>query len=235
MGAGVTFTDSVLGGNWSASGPLIIDAGGAATGMANGSAVIVYKLLNSCGADSTRLYTYVDTVLKPSINGIDILCLGKTDTLSVSPNTGSWFIQNNGLQFVVSNILIADSAGSDTLVYTCANICGGRSVYFPVYVYTKAQCDSVNYINDPVGTQPLHVIVYPNPSYGKFTLQLPIDGKGCDVSFTVTDITGKAIYEREISNPNKKLPIDLTNMPPGTYILKTILDRVVYYNKLVVW
>ena len=77
--------------------------------------------------------------------------------------------------------------------------------------------------------QPVELMVYPNPSNGKFELSSNINGA---YDIQVLDITGQMI--RRYNTANKLFEIDITNSPAGVYFLKVTGDRVNKTMKLIV-
>jgi len=75
--------------------------------------------------------------------------------------------------------------------------------------------------------------VYPNPSFGTFTINLP--STFSKASLTVFSMNGKWILTREIDSETESnlVSIDLQNQEPGMYILKFISDGQSYSKKLV--
>lgn len=59
------------------------------------------------------------------------------------------------------------------------------------------------------------VVIYPNPSSGKFSISLPEDLQEANVS--VTNISGKEIFQRKVQRTNS-IEVEL-NVPPGLYFV----------------
>ena len=62
------------------------------------------------------------------------------------------------------------------------------------------------------------ITVFPNPSYGNFTLGLPVTAAGSIV--TVGDIYGRVITTLEAPPGQDKMEVSLHNLPAATYVLK---------------
>lgn len=74
--------------------------------------------------------------------------------------------------------------------------------------------------------------IYPNPSSGKFTIQindLKLSATNCQLS--ISNIQGKSIYQSVIINT--KSEIDISNQPSGLYIISVNTGEKVYHQKLV--
>lgn len=80
-----------------------------------------------------------------------------------------------------------------------------------------------------------NISVYPNPSNGKFTLDIIMPGTG-DAAVQVRDLTGREIYVKlleNISGTHSSI-IDLGNFSRGIYMLDVKIGRKNYIRKLVV-
>lgn len=75
--------------------------------------------------------------------------------------------------------------------------------------------------------------IYPNPSNGSFIVELP-NGNFRNGYLSISDISGKIIYDQSISPNTTNIYIPLTNTPAGTYIVSTQLDGRVLAQKLVI-
>ncbi len=77
------------------------------------------------------------------------------------------------------------------------------------------------------------ISVYPNPSSGKFQLQLNGNIPE-EFELTVTDISGRIIYRQQIDNYRTDAQIDIADCKSGMYFLKLINDNKVLSTKLIV-
>lgn len=163
------------------------------------------------------------------------------DTLITSDNmtnngdisTGNWInagtITGTNGQFCVGGMFLNESDISGTL-----DICDATpGTFYDINVGTISS--SVTYcavgpcatnvaINDI--TDPAHLIVYPNPSTGIFTLSAAINSY-----ITVSTITGKQILSQQISTINPS--IDLTNQPNGVYFLQFTSEKGSFSKKII--
>ncbi len=71
------------------------------------------------------------------------------------------------------------------------------------------------------------IIIYPNPNNGVFTVELPIDLAEVANHIHVVSITGKIIYNGTIPMGEYSMKIDLSNVPPGIYILSAVNSNLV--------
>ena len=72
-------------------------------------------------------------------------------------------------------------------------------------------------------------IVYPNPSNGIFTVNT--GGYFGKINLKVTGITGNVVYQSDIEG--EKAKIDISDYPPGVYIL-TISDANTTVTKMII-
>jgi|GEM_PF-1772550 len=70
---------------------------------------------------------------------------------------------------------------------------------------------------------------YPNPSNGNTAINYEIDGKLNDVTFTLTDVTGRIVYQQPINNT--KGNIQLNNLPTGIYQYNLSTTQMVLASK----
>ena len=78
------------------------------------------------------------------------------------------------------------------------------------------------------------ISIYPNPVANLLSVAISAD-KATEGQLTVTDISGKALYSRIVKLPagNTLLPVPLSNMAAGTYIIKVQLNDDVVIKKFV--
>ncbi|MDQ3192302.1 MAG: S8 family serine peptidase [Bacteroidota bacterium] len=77
------------------------------------------------------------------------------------------------------------------------------------------------------------VIVYPNPSNGRFNLNIK-NSQENSVEITVTDLSGRKVYSRNIPkiNSNFTTEIDLSDFSTGIYYLQLISGENIFHKKL---
>jgi len=72
------------------------------------------------------------------------------------------------------------------------------------------------YTGDDLSTEKPQGLVYPNPSNGEFTFEMPSQTELR--SYTVTNLYGQTVLEKTSENTNS-FTIDIRNLPSGLYIL----------------
>lgn len=70
---------------------------------------------------------------------------------------------------------------------------------------------------------PLELIYYPNPSNGRFTLKMKLNGNQ-PLGVSITDLSGKVIFEEQLKtfDGNYSREFDLTGQPAGIYLLQVV-------------
>jgi hypothetical protein len=124
-GATITLTDTVPNGMWLCSNTHAIDSAGITTGLSAGLDTIMYILSNSCGADTAFKVIKINPLPSAGlIIGFDVVCIGKTITLSASSAGGTWINSNSSASISAAGLLSGISVGKDTIGYIVANSCG---------------------------------------------------------------------------------------------------------------
>ena len=77
------------------------------------------------------------------------------------------------------------------------------------------------------------IIIYPNPSTGKFTID--IGNKTQVKNIKVINLTGRVIYDKDINSTisTNSLDVDLDKRSKGIYLVKVALEEIVIVRKLV--
>ena len=144
---------------------------------------------------------------------------------------------------VVSNATISDfddSTAPDYVVEIAPTASGTVTINVPEnsaidtvgHGNTAATQWSVTYT--PTGIEKLKeygVNIFPNPSTGKFTIEIENDYSVIDVS--VIDLSGKIIYNELFNNENLK-EIDLNGFAKGMYILQLNVDSEKLTTKILI-
>jgi hypothetical protein len=75
--------------------------------------------------------------------------------------------------------------------------------------------------------------LYPNPSTGLFTLEVPFEGENIDI--LITDLQGKVVARKSIEeNWEPKQQFDLRNMAKGIYLIYAKTEHQMFNEKLFV-
>ena len=192
----------------------------------------MYSVSNICGTKDTFQVVTVESIPAPYINGVGIVCLGHGfDTLYGNPLGGTWTSSNTGLATVTTaGYVSAVDTGTVMISYTVTNACGTGVATEQVKVLNSICNDAVKMVN----AADEGIKVYPNPSEGQFTVELPYSGSKTTVM--ITDVYGKIVETTELENNSSlKLNYDMKNVARGTYLIKVIMDNKTYREKLVIW
>jgi hypothetical protein len=208
------FVASVVGGAWSSSDASIVTvAGGLATGVSAGSAVISYSRTNFCGTSAATLnVTVVPVIDAGSIAGSDTVCYQNTVTLTCAVAGGTWFSTS---LFVSVNAATGEvtglAPGVAAIKYAVSNGCSKDTALFSIYVKYSIDCpttytESVTALSD--------IRLYPVPAHGVLTLESPMTGE-----LTVYTIDGRAIAN--YVTDGKMLQFSLpAGIAPGMYVCR---------------
>ena len=121
-GSSITLNDLVAGGVWSASNADATVLAGFVAGVTAGIDTIMYKVSNSCGADSaTKIIVVNATPDAGIINGSSSVCVGSIISLTDPTADGEWSASNTSAT-VVDGIVTGVIAGVDTIEYTVTNL-----------------------------------------------------------------------------------------------------------------
>lgn len=79
------------------------------------------------------------------------------------------------------------------------------------------------------------IYVFPNPTTGNFKINLA-NFKSQDAIILIFNNEGRLIYHKKFQeiNDNSQLNIDLERNVPGLYNLQVLIDRKIFYQKLIV-
>jgi uncharacterized protein YjdB len=124
VGATVTFTNAVSGGNWTSSNTAAATVGfstGIVTGIGAGTTTISYTLSTGC---RSTLVVSVDAQPNP-ITGITGICVGTTSTLNSTTPGGAWSSANTSIATVGvgTGIVTGVTSGTVMISYTTGSGC----------------------------------------------------------------------------------------------------------------
>ena len=138
---------------------------------------------------------------------------------------------NDGLEFWANS---AQGAGNLRLksVETGWNLKAFDSDFGKSIIY------SFSIIEDETGIKETQIDnrinIYPNPTKGNIAIDINLEYK-TNGSISVSDLTGRIIYEENINNISKGLVnIDLSNNPTGVYYCTFIFDDILETRKIVI-
>jgi hypothetical protein len=231
-GQTTNLTSSVSGGAWSSSTGSVasVSGTGVVTGIAGGTTVISYSVTNSCGtARATFTINVTPLPNVGAITGPDSVCVGDTIYMANSVPGGIWGNATGRAAVSSTGVVIGMVGGIDTVKYFVINACGSSAVATRV---VKVRDYGVCH---PVGVSPVpemagNMKVYPNPSAGIFTVEIPtLQGQA---SISVIDVLGKVV-DTKVTNTEKTL-FNLNNLAAGTYMVRVNMDGNTYRQAIVI-
>ena len=230
MGSTVTLTESVAGGEWSSGNTAIATIGstsGVVTPVSAGITSMIYTVTNICGsADTSIIFMVIALPFADTLVGNDSVCEGDTVHLSDIITSGVWTSSNTGVATVTAaGIVTGVAAGTAVISYTVTTPCGSGTGRWNFRVKSHAEC------NVGVATTPIAgaLSIYPNPSGGLVTLELPLNVNNSEI--IVTDVMGKVVEHRNVTNTTH-VSLDLGNNASGTYFIKVIAAGTTYRQKV---
>lgn len=156
---------------------------------------------------------------------------------------------NNAVRSVSSSGVISTVAGTHTNGYTGD---GGMAVVAEISSPKGIAIDALNrlfiadYDNNVIrvvrsntavnelNKKENGLTIYPNPSNGFVTIQLPVAGVASEL--TVTDVTGRVVDTKSIpANASAKFSYNTTGLPAGSYIVKLVSGGNTFREKLEVY
>ena len=229
-GAIATLTNSggLPGGTWSSSNDAVATVtNGVVSGVATGTSIISYSFTNYCGTATDTLEMTVNGLPAPgTISGADSICEGSSVTLIESVTGGIWSSSAATIGTVTSaGIFTAVHEGEVEVTYSVTGICGTSVAFRTLHVIASAACDGGTGVRTSFN-------IYPDPNNGSFTVEIPQPGNNAEI--TVMDVTGRKIQTITPQAGQLLVPVELANMPSGTYLVKLIADGKVYSGKVVI-
>jgi len=79
----------------------------------------------------------------------------------------------------------------------------------------------------------MNVKIYPNPSDGLVTLEMPTTPVSENCLITIYSLSGTLAYQLEYSNTNSPIHLDLTSLRAGNYIISVTSGEGNFSSKIV--
>lgn len=128
IGAAISLGTTGTGGAWSSGSPSVasVSTSGLVNGVATGTAVISYTVINGCGsASDTQRITVNALPSVGTITGTATVCAGSTTTLADTTTGGTWTSSNTAVATVTSTGVVHGVAGGSVAIsYSVTNSCG---------------------------------------------------------------------------------------------------------------
>jgi hypothetical protein len=232
-GATITLSDAVTGGSWSSGSTGIATVNTltrVVTGVAEGGATISYAVTNSCGtAVTTKIITVNPLPVAGAITGTSSVCAGTSITLSDASAGGVWSSGNTAKATInpSTGVVTGVAAGFTSITYAVTNACGTATTDYTLEVKSGSACNTS--LQTP---EELTFMVYPNPSNGSFTVEIP--GLTTDATITVVDVLGRFIDAKTANEKTGAVAFELENIVSGIYIVKVTIGDSTYRKNIVV-
>lgn len=217
MGGAITLTTTGSGGGWTSNNTSIatVSGFGIVLPVSPGGITITYAVTNSCGSSSAvkdvTVYPAVDAGV---ITGDNAVCAGNSILLEGSVVGGTWGSSNTTVAFVNSDgVVTGIMPGVASIRYTVVNACSIDTVGKLITVQASADCET--YVASVV--QPV-VSLYPNPTSGIFTIEVPQPGQ-----ISVIAVDGREIYKGSVKAGGNVVTLP-SGIAGGVYLCRFISD-----------
>lgn len=213
MGGAITLSTTGSGGGWSSNNTSIATVSGFGVVMpvTPGGITITYSVTNACGSDaSVKDVTVYPAVDAGTLSGDNTLCVGNSILLEASVADGTWASSNTTVAFVNSDgVVTGINAGIASIRYTVTNACSMDTISKLVTVQALADCET--YVPS---VAKLTIGLYPNPTNGTFTIEVPAAGK-----LSVIAIDGREVYATLIKSGLSTISLP-AGVASGVYLCK---------------
>ncbi|MDX2173442.1 MAG: LamG-like jellyroll fold domain-containing protein [Bacteroidota bacterium] len=206
----------------------IVPSGASTYSISGGSSVVTptsnasYSVTgtNSLGCvSSNTAVSSVSVNALPTINAVSnssLLCVGQTASLTASgAATYTWNTSANTSVIAISPSVTTTYTVNGTNANGCSNVA--------TVTQSVSACTG---IQSTIANQQLAITVYPNPSNGIYTIEVP-----SFMNITIVDVLGKVVYSQQLQDG--KYAINLTNLNNGLYILKAESNGAVKTTRLI--
>ena len=228
-GSSVTLVDTTSGGIWSASDTNVTVVGGVVTATSGGADTIFYSVTNSCGTVSATTFVLVNSGATAGvIMGDGAVCVDSAIILTDSLPGGAWSL-SNGNALISGGVLVGVTPGFDTVYYSLVTGCGLATAAEVIDIMPAGSCGPLA-VNNVANTG---VKVYPNPSNGAFTIELPQSVSNATI--TITDVMGKVVADRNVTAAKSAIvSFDLSGLAAGNYIMKVDAGAKIYREQITI-
>jgi hypothetical protein len=140
------------------------------------------------------------------------------------PAGNQWYLDGKAITGATAATYKPNQSGNYTVGATLSTGCQLLSANF-VYVST----------NGGAGNGDIGLVIYPVPASTQFNVIFASTASST-LNLSLIDITGRNVYsaEQQVSAGNVSTSVDVSTLPPGTYVFKLLLGEKAYYNKVVV-
>lgn len=134
--------------------------------------------------------------------------------ITQNPGVNSWDFGDGNIASGLNPVHKYSAVGTYSVELSVFNGCGTDAI-------TKSVTITSMSVNEP--EEKVALRIYPNPSNGMFTLELPSELHGRHLSFMMIDIMGKRVPVNIMDNRSGNVYVDAGNLASGLYFL-TVSD-----------
>ena len=187
------------------------------------SAYIKVKDINQCG-DGEYSDSLLVTISSPTVSDI----IEKSTTMLVSIDSGytyQWYRDSIAINGATKQYYYNENmpTGDYQVEIFDENSCNNKSEIYTFGINTKslALAETIN--------------IYPNPTNGKFTIEIINDYTG-EINYAITNAIGQIIFQEKINKQTNYLKIekDLLNLPVGIYLIEFVFENEKVTKQLII-
>jgi len=169
-----------------------------------------------CLASSAIVHVKLDLLITP-----DLTSSGDTIFSSLPCGLCQWYLNGLPIPGASNDHYVATASGNYSLTYTSSNGCQVNSGNLMVIVSNTKLPDSVRRFS-----------LSPNPTENSILLEMDLK-KSEQVRISLADASQRQVYTQTQSGKKIALPIELSNLPIGTYFLTVHLEQGSFVRKFI--
>jgi glucose/arabinose dehydrogenase len=169
-----------------------------------------------CNQSSGTVKIGLDPLITPELS-----TAGDTVFSSQPCGTCQWYFNGQPIPGATGNFYVAAASGNYSLTLTSPNGCTVSSGEISV-IGTETKL--------PASVRRLSIA--PNPTENNILLELEIE-KTSRINISMTDSSQRQVYAKALDSQKVSLPIDLSNLPVGTYFLSIKTEGATIMRKVI--
>jgi len=153
-----------------------------------------------------------------------VIALNGTVLTSNIPAGNQWYLDGKAIAGATGQTYIPTKSGNYTVDITLSTGCVMMSDNF-IYVAATNQGNGSD----------IGLVVYPVPASSQMTIIFASPANS-SLNISLINAAGLNVYssQQNVAQGNFSTTADVSNIPPGTYILKILLGQKAYYDKIVI-
>ena len=169
--------------------------------------------------------TFADNQPEPTLANDITMCINYTETITVSGGTFDSYLWSNGM---AGNPLTISGAelGVGTHQLSVAVSLGGCTGQSNIISVIVNPCTGISETNNA------DISVYPNPSQGAFTIELPATAEQLNVN--ITDATGRVLAQKGLASQTDRQQMHIEGLAPGVYFVKIESGTLRHVERVVI-